>query len=102
VLHAASLESYASLLQVIDRGQPDECYHLRGDYSKARRQLGWRPTVGFHAVVHMMVDEEMVAVGALCEGVNVVQCGEGYGPCAPLAESALPTVLSSIPWRCGT
>src|SRR2546430_9414165 len=28
VLHAASLDSYASLLQVIDRVQPDECYHL--------------------------------------------------------------------------
>src|SRR5215831_19306384 len=28
VLHAASLESYASLFQVIDRLQPDECYHL--------------------------------------------------------------------------
>src|SRR4029453_6113489 len=27
VLHAASLESYASLFQVIDRVQPDECYH---------------------------------------------------------------------------
>ena len=28
VLHAASLDSYASLLHVIDRVQPDECYHL--------------------------------------------------------------------------
>src|SRR4029453_17508676 len=28
VLHAASLDSYASLLQVMDRVQPDECYHL--------------------------------------------------------------------------
>ena len=27
-LHAASLESYASLFQVIQRVQPDECYHL--------------------------------------------------------------------------
>src|SRR5262245_60744138 len=28
VLHAASLDSYASLLQAIDRVRPDECYHL--------------------------------------------------------------------------
>ncbi len=28
ILHAASLESYASLFQVIQRVQPDECYHL--------------------------------------------------------------------------
>lgn len=27
-LHAASLESYASLFEVIDRIRPDECYHL--------------------------------------------------------------------------
>lgn len=28
VLHAASLESYASVYQVVARVQPDECYHL--------------------------------------------------------------------------
>ena len=28
VLHAASLESYASVYRVIDRVRPDECYHL--------------------------------------------------------------------------
>jgi len=28
ILHAASLESYASLFQVIQKVQPDECYHL--------------------------------------------------------------------------
>ena len=27
-LHAASLESYASIHQVVDEVQPDECYHL--------------------------------------------------------------------------
>ena len=52
--------------------RPAEVHELRGDYSKARRQLGWTPTVGFHDLVHMMVDEEMVAVGAPYEGVNVV------------------------------
>ncbi len=28
ILHSASLESYASLLKVVDRVRPDECYHL--------------------------------------------------------------------------
>lgn len=28
VLHAASLESYASIHQVVDKVRPDECYHL--------------------------------------------------------------------------
>src|SRR5713101_5554516 len=27
-LHAASLESYASIHQVVNKVQPDECYHL--------------------------------------------------------------------------
>jgi GDPmannose 4,6-dehydratase len=44
--------------------RPAEIHELRGDYSKARRQLGWTPTVAFHDLVHMMVDEEMVSVGA--------------------------------------
>src|SRR3954447_26944627 len=28
ILHAASMESFASLFQVIQKVQPDECYHL--------------------------------------------------------------------------
>src|SRR3954469_10296485 len=28
VLHAASLEAYASIHKVVERVQPDECYHL--------------------------------------------------------------------------
>jgi len=28
VLHAASLESYASIFKVVDKVRPDECYHL--------------------------------------------------------------------------
>jgi GDPmannose 4,6-dehydratase len=52
--------------------RPAEVHELRGDYSKARRQLGWRPTIGFHDLVHMMVDEEMVSVGASCEGIHVL------------------------------
>src|SRR3989440_12500123 len=27
-LHAASLESYASIHQAVEKAQPDECYHL--------------------------------------------------------------------------
>ena len=44
--------------------RPAEIHELRGDASKARRQLGWTPTVTFQDLVHMMVDEEMVTVGA--------------------------------------
>ena len=44
--------------------RPAEIHELRGDASKAWRQLGWTPTATFRDLVHMMVDEEMVSVGA--------------------------------------
>src|SRR5271156_1873943 len=39
--------------------RPSEVDSLRGDASKARRVLGWRPTVPFKDLVHMMVDADM-------------------------------------------
>jgi GDPmannose 4,6-dehydratase len=42
--------------------RPTEVDHLRGNPAKARRVLGWEPTVGFKQLVEMMVraDEEDV------------------------------------------
>lgn len=37
--------------------RPDDVHRV-GDASKARRILGWRPAVGFHDLVRMMVDAE--------------------------------------------
>ncbi len=39
--------------------RPADVYHLRGDYSRAERQLGWKPTVGFDELIHMMVKEDL-------------------------------------------
>ncbi len=39
--------------------RPSEIYELRGDYSKARKILGWEPTVSFRELVHRMVDADM-------------------------------------------
>jgi GDPmannose 4,6-dehydratase len=39
--------------------RPAEVDHLIGDSSKARAALGWRPTIGFEALVDMMVDADM-------------------------------------------
>jgi GDPmannose 4,6-dehydratase len=36
--------------------RPSEVEYLLGDPSKAKRQLGWEPKVGFSALVRMMVD----------------------------------------------
>jgi GDPmannose 4,6-dehydratase len=39
--------------------RPAEVEHLRGDASKAQRDLGWAPTVGFEDLVKMMVESDM-------------------------------------------
>lgn len=44
--------------------RPAEVGALRGDARKAERELGWRPSVGFEALVRMMVDAEASALDA--------------------------------------
>ena len=39
--------------------RPAEVDHLIGNPEKARRQLGWSPTVDFKGLVTMMVDADM-------------------------------------------
>jgi len=39
--------------------RPTEVDHLQGDNSKARKLLGWKPTVRFRELVRMMVDHDM-------------------------------------------
>ena len=38
--------------------RPAEVDHLQGDASKARRTLGWQPSVGFDELVRMMVEHD--------------------------------------------
>ena len=42
--------------------RPTEVDELRGDMSKARRLLGWEPTVKFPALVAMMVDADLAEI----------------------------------------
>jgi len=42
--------------------RPAEVHHLRGDYSKAERELGWRPKVSFEELVTLMVKEDLARV----------------------------------------
>jgi GDPmannose 4,6-dehydratase len=46
--------------------RPAEVHHLRGDYSKARRELGWEPTVAFEGLVQMMVDADLARLRDGC------------------------------------
>jgi len=39
--------------------RPAEVDHLIGDASKAKRELGWTPTVDFKALIEMMVDADL-------------------------------------------
>jgi GDPmannose 4,6-dehydratase len=39
--------------------RPAEVDHLRGDYSLAEREIGWRPGVAFAELVRMMVEEDL-------------------------------------------
>ncbi len=39
--------------------RPSEVYNLRGDASKAKRLLGWEPTVRFKQLVRLMVEAEL-------------------------------------------
>lgn len=39
--------------------RPAEVDNLRGDSTKARRALKWKPKVGFEELVKMMVDNDL-------------------------------------------
>jgi GDPmannose 4,6-dehydratase len=39
--------------------RPAEVHLLKGDYSKARKKLGWKPTVNFEKLVKMMVEADL-------------------------------------------
>jgi len=42
--------------------RPAEVHTLQGDFTKARRQLGWGPEVTFEALIKMMVDADIERV----------------------------------------
>jgi GDPmannose 4,6-dehydratase len=39
--------------------RPAEVYHLRGDFTRARRELGWTPQVDFEQLIRMMIDSDL-------------------------------------------
>jgi GDPmannose 4,6-dehydratase len=44
--------------------RPAEVDHLIGDSSKARRSLGWAPSVDFTGLVRMMVDADLARLAS--------------------------------------
>lgn len=47
--------------------RPGEIHELRGDYSKARKKLGWEPKVSFEELIRMMVDEDLRSLREICD-----------------------------------
>ena len=39
--------------------RPAEIYELRGESSKARKKLGWKPTISFKDLIEMMLDKDI-------------------------------------------
>jgi len=51
---------YRDFVKVDERYfRPAEVHELLGDYSKAKKQLGWEPETSFESLVKMMVDSDM-------------------------------------------
>ena len=42
--------------------RPAEIYELKGDFSKAKKKLGWEPSVEFENLVKLMVDADIAAL----------------------------------------
>jgi len=50
--------------------RPTEVDLLIGDASKAKRQLGWEPKVGFRDLIAMMVDADLASERERLEGTK--------------------------------
>ena len=48
--------------------RPAEVDHLIGDATKARRVLGWTPTVNFEQLIAMMVDADIARLAPSARG----------------------------------
>ena len=45
--------------------RPTEIAAARGDYSKAKAELGWEPQIPFQELIEMMVDADVKRVSSL-------------------------------------
>jgi GDPmannose 4,6-dehydratase len=58
--------------------RPTEVEHLLGDYSKARKKLGWEPKVKFKELVAMMVDADIKELEELKRCQDVIRKLSNY------------------------
>lgn len=55
--------------------RPAEVHHLLGDYSKAKRILGWTPRVSFEKLIEMMVESDLALLQTDTAKVATVGAG---------------------------
>jgi GDPmannose 4,6-dehydratase len=65
---------YVQIDEALRRGQA-ELHDLVGDASKARRRLGWEPTVTFEELVQLLVDAERARLGGVEQPVGPPSSG---------------------------
>jgi GDPmannose 4,6-dehydratase len=51
--------------------RPADVPELKGNSSKAREKLGWRPTISFKELVKMMVDEDIKRSECLIKSIDI-------------------------------
>mgnify|MGYP001593087229 CR=1 FL=1 len=60
----AGITDWERLVKIDQRYfRPTEVDVLRGDASKAREKLGWRPTIGFYELVRIMLEHDCKTLG---------------------------------------
>ena len=77
--------------------RPAEVDHLIGDASKAKRVLGWEPSVSFEGLVAMMVDADI----ATSVGIARSRSGHLDSSLTPARQARTSTTLSAIASRQG-
>ena len=54
------IEDYAQFIRIDEKQfRPSEVPYLKGDYSKARKKLGWTPEISFEDLVSTMVQYDI-------------------------------------------
>jgi len=56
--------------------RPAEVHELRGDYSKAEKQLGWKPSMRFDKLIEIMVKADLVRVEVFNDQRSMEELGQ--------------------------
>ena len=55
----SSSSSTSKIISSKEHQRPFDVQHLRGNYSKAKKKLGWKPKIHFKKLIKIMVEEDI-------------------------------------------